>query len=265
MDKETATKNMNYMIAIGSKTIDDPALSTATIAQTMDILGIDSKELREYMWKKIVDYLKTHNWNYRNDQSDKYNGVDPELYKQILASRCSSFFSGSLNAKYKEGKSDQDILYLISDRKNPLNLQKEVLCKSIEELNDLHRLSLRNSVEECQKKLIEFSKKGIVYADPKKAVDLEKRLTLVNSYLKQWDNLSTYTTNNQLVCSDGGCTNQLETLHKLHYNIMKETKECSSIISSMIKDAKNQDIHVREGQGQEVGFWEKSKVAIGWD
>ena len=265
-NRQKSVDSMNYMISIGDKTLTYEAVSATQMVEDMEILGMTNKETKAFLWGQIVKYLKTHQWTYPEDVRGKYNGVEPKLYREILAAKCSSFFSlGTFEATYKGGiKSDQDILRQIAG-KNPLNLEKAVLCQAVKDLNEIHRVHLRKSIEECQTKLATFSKKNIRFTSPADAKHLEDKLDKLIGYLREWDKLSTYTTDNQHVCSNGGCTNQLQTLHLLSKEISKTSKDCSSQISAIIKSSRNANIKERENSGEEVGLWEKTKVFAGWE
>ena len=265
VDKMQDAKNkLNHMISIGNKTVSDSGISATDMVKTMETLGISQKETKQFLWNEIVKYLKTNKWEYTNNGNDKYNGVDPALYKTILSARCASFFSFGFEDSYKSSKkmTDQDILRTIAG-KNPLNLEKEVLCQAVKDLNEIHRIHLRKSIESCQSKLMEFSKIN-KNSDKDMETSLRKKLDKLSIYLRDWDKLSTYSTDNPMVCREKGCTNHLQTLHRLSKEILKTSDECSSQISSMTKTAKKANIEERERYGEEVSLWEKTKVYAGF-
>ncbi len=253
---EKAKEWMDYMIGQGKKTINNKEIDTTTMAHTMQVLGLPQKKIREVMWNEIVQYLKTHD----KVQFPEY--VDPALYDEILGYRC------AVKATYKGGikTNEQDVLEKIAKKtgaKNSLNFKKE-LCVAVKELNAMEKMQVNKSIEKCQNKLDEFSKLGIQYVSEVDKRDLEERLKKVRYYLDRWNEYETYTDENKLICEQGGCTNQLNTMHKLYSVLVKETDDCSSKINTMITEAKKLNIVRREAQGEEVGWFEKAKVNLGF-
>lgn len=256
-------EKINTYLHLGEKaTIDD-----VDVVEMLTVLNeqgmVDAKAMKQQLWSGTIEWLKSNKWDYSNPHSnDLYNGLHKDVYIELLSNRCASFLS-TTKGEYNKGKSitDQDILHQIAG-KHPLNLEKEILCQSVRDLNTLHRANMDSELNKCMKRIDDVRRTNNTFNTSTEVNELRKRLERLDALIKQYDKESTYSTTNIEVCMSGGCTDKLHTLHKLASEITRVSKSCSSDINRLLKSSKYAEIKNRERTGQKVGLFEKTQAFL---